>query len=114
MRVECQIDVDKKMPALLLIKIWSEESTCIRSHNILSKVHACSVTQSCLNLWQPHGGGMPGSSVYEISQARILEWVAISSSRGSSRPRGRTQVSCVSCIGRQILYYRATWEPHPS
>ena len=37
------------------------------------------------------------------SQAKILEWVAISSSRGSSRPRDQTQVSRVSCIGRWIL-----------
>ena len=41
-------------------------------------------------------------SVYGIFQARILEWVAISSSKGSSPPRDLTHVSCVSCIGRQI------------
>ena len=40
----------------------------------------------------------PGSSVYEIFQARILEWVAISSSEWSSQPRDRTHVSCVSCV----------------
>ena len=47
---------------------------------------------------------LPGSSVHGISQARILEWVAISSSRGSSQPRDRTWVSCIS---RQILYHLA-------
>ena len=47
----------------------------------------------------------PGSSVHGISQARILEWVAISYSRGSSWPRDWTWVSCVSCIGRQVLYH---------
>ena len=51
---------------------------------------------------------------WNFFQARILDWVAMSSSRGSSWPRDRTQVSC---IGRQILYYYATWEarpgPHP-
>ena len=41
---------------------------------------------------------LPGSSVHGISQARILEWVAISFSRGSSRPRDQTHVSCISCI----------------
>ena len=41
---------------------------------------------------------LPGSSVHGISQAGILEWVAISFSRASSRPRDRTHVSCVSCI----------------
>ena len=51
-----------------------------------------------------------GSSVHGILRARILEWVTISSSRGSSWPRDQTQVSCVSFIGRQILYHWATWE----
>ena len=54
------------------------------------------------NLWNLRSP--PGSSVHGLLQARILEWVAISSFRGSS------QVSCISCIGRQILYYGATWE----
>ena len=53
---------------------------------------------------------LPGSSVHGISQARILEWVVISFSRGSSQPRDGTQVSCVSCIVRQILYCCTTWE----
>ena len=45
-----------------------------------------------------------GSSVHGILQARILEWVAMPSSRGSSRPRDRTHVSYVSCIVRWVLY----------
>ena len=49
----------------------------------------------------PLGCSSPGSSVYGISQARRLEWVAVSFSRGSSPPRDQT---CVSCIGRRILY----------
>ena len=52
----------------------------------------------------------PGSSFHGISQARILEWVAISSSRGSSRPRDQTWVSCDSRNSRRILYHWATWE----
>ena len=51
----------------------------------------------------------PGSSVHGIFQARMMEWVAISYSEGSSRPRDQTHVSHVSCIGRQILYLWATW-----
>ena len=47
----------------------------------------------------------PGSSLHGILQARILKWVAMPSSRGSSPPRGRTHVSC---IGRRILYHWAT------
>ena len=45
------------------------------------------VTQSCPTLCDPVDSSLPGSSVHEILQARILEWVAISFSRGSSRPR---------------------------
>ena len=54
----------------------------------------------------------PGSSIHGISQARKLKWVAISFSRGSSRPRPMawTCISYVSCIGRQIVYPWATWK----
>ena len=48
---------------------------------------------------------LPGSSVHGILQTRILEWVAVSSSRGSSRTRDRTLVSYISCIGRRVLYH---------
>ena len=70
----------------------------------------CSVVQSCLTLYNPMDYSPPGSSINGIILPRILEWVAISSSRGSSWPRDQTQLSCVSCIGRQILYHCATWE----
>ena len=40
-----------------------------------------------------------------ILQARMLEWVAMPSSRGSSQPRDRTRVSYVSCLGRWALYH---------
>ena len=59
--------------------------------------YCCLVAQSCLTLHST----LPGSSVHGISQARILERVTISFSTESSRPRGPT---CVSCIGRWILY----------
>ena len=49
----------------------------------------------------------PCSSVHGISQGIILEWVAISFSRGSSQPRDQT---CISCIDRWILYHWATRE----
>ena len=47
------------------------------------------------------------SSIHGVLQARILEWVAISFSRGSSWPRDRT---CASHVGRWVLYHWATWE----
>ena len=52
----------------------------------------------------------PGSSVCRIFQARILAWFAIFSSRGSSQHREVTWASCVSYIGRWILYHCATWK----
>ena len=55
------------------------------------------VAQSCLTLCDPVDCSPPGSSIHGILQARILEWVAISFSRGSSPPRDRTQVSRISC-----------------
>ena len=56
------------------------------------------VTQSCPTLCDPMNCSLPGSSIHGILQARVLEWVAISFSRGSSRPRDRTWVSCI--VGR--------------
>ena len=52
--------------------------------------------QSCPTLCDPMDCSPPGSSVYGIFQARVLEWVAISFSRGSSQPRDRTQVPCTA------------------
>ena len=54
----------------------------------------------CPTLCDPMDCNLPGPSVYEILQARILEWVVIPFSRGSSQPRKQTWVSC-----RQILYH---------
>ena len=47
----------------------------------------------------------PDSSVHGILQARVLEWGAMPSSGGSSRPRDRIHISYVSCAGRQALYH---------
>ena len=73
-------------------------------------VCVCVCLLSCARLCDPMDCSPPGSSVWRISQARILEWVAISSGRGSSQPRDRTSVFCISYTGRRILYHCATWE----
>ena len=67
-------------------------------------VYACG--QSCPTPYNPMGYRPPGYSVHRVFQARILEWVAISYSRGSSWSRSWTCVSCVSWIGRWILYHQ--------
>ena len=59
--------------------------------------------QSCPALCNPVDCSSPGSSVHGILQPRMLEWVVVPSSRGSSQHRDRTLVSYVSCIGRRDL-----------
>ena len=54
------------------------------------------VAKLCLTLCDPMDGSLPGSSVHGILQARILKWVAMPFSRGSSRPRDWTWVSCIA------------------
>ena len=61
--------------------------------------------QSCLTLCDPMDCSPPGSTVHGTVHARILEWVAMPSFRGSSQPRDQTFVSCVSCIGTCVLYH---------
>ena len=61
--------------------------------------------QSMGSLRVGHDWATSGSSVHGILQTRILEWIAMPSSRGSSGPRDRTHNSHVSCIGRQVLYH---------
>ena len=54
------------------------------------------VIQLCPTLWDPMDRNLPGSSVHRILQAKILRWVAVSFSRGSSRPRDQSQVSYIA------------------
>ena len=63
-------------------------------------VCVCSVVSN--SLW-PHGLCPPGSSVHGIFPARILKWVAVSSSRESFLPWDQICIFCISCIDRQIL-----------
>ena len=70
----------------------------------IAHVHA-KLLQSCFSHTNPMDCSPPGSSVHGILQARILEWVAMPSSRRSSQPRDRTRVSYISCNGKQVLYH---------
>ena len=71
--------------------------------NLILIICCCLFAKLHLTLWDPMDCSPPGSSVHGILQARALEWVAESSSRGSSRPRDRTCIYYVSCTGRWIL-----------
>jgi len=82
---------------------WSD----LAAASVANAKVAHSVTQSCPTLCDPMDCRPSGSSVHWIIPARILKWVAISSSKGSSPPRDWTRVTY---IGRWILYHWATWE----
>ena len=87
------------------INRWTDKETVVHIYNGI--LRACWVTQSNPTLCNPMDCSLPVSSVHGIIQARILAWVSISHSRGSSWPRGR---SCMCCTSRWILYHCATWE----
>ena len=70
----------------------------------------CSVIQSCLTLCDPMDCSPPGSSVHGIFLARILEWVAISYSRGFSQPRDQTASLAYSALAGRLFTTRTTWE----
>ena len=92
---------------LICIQVSQETGKVIWYFHLSKNFPVCFDPQSlksCLTLGDPMGHSLPFFSVHEILQARILEWVAISSSRRSSQPGDRTLVSYVSCIGWQILY----------
>ena len=73
-------------------------------------MHTCSDAKSCLTLCDAMDSSPPGSSVHGILQARILEWVTISSSRGSSQHR-RLNPRCLCLLPWQAdLYHGATWD----
>ena len=81
--------VPEKMTSIHIIR------ACVRAKSL----------QSYPTLCNPMDHSPPGASVQEILQARTLEWAAMPSSRGSSRPRDQTHISSISCIVRQVLYY---------
>ena len=93
---------------------WEQSDDVRRYWNdALSPCHICCMhAQSCLALRDPMDCNPPGSSVHGIFQARILVWVAMPFSRGSSQTK-RIPISSVTCIGRQVLHQGTTWEVLP-
>ena len=87
--------------------MFTAAHTHIHTNGILLSHKQNEVTQLCLSLCDPVDCSLPGSSIHGILQARTLEWVAISFSRGSSQPRDRT---CVSCIAGRRFTLWATGE----
>ena len=70
--------------------------------DVFVEIDVCVHSQSCPALCNPMDCNLPGSSVHGILQARILEWGAMPSFRGSLGPRNQ---ACFSCTGRRALYH---------
>ena len=85
------------------VLLFSESSNHIVLESVL-------LIQSYPTLWDPVNYSLPGSSVHGVFQARVLEWIAISSSKGSSPPRDLTWVSC---LGRWFFTIWDTREASP-
>ena len=86
---------------------WVKLEPIIQSEVSQKEKHQYSISevaQSCLILCNPRDCSLSGSSVHGIFQARVLEWIGISFSRGSFRPRNQTLVSRIA--GR--CFYRLT------
>ena len=99
--IELEIAISTKQSPL---SVWTPWELKVQTQSVVVE------SLSCIWLFcDPMDCSPPGSSVHEILQARILEWIAISFSRGPSGPRDRTRIFC---IGRCILYYLATREAH--
>ena len=95
------------MRTLTVVRSYNSIRICFSASFSLYHCCFCLVIQSCPSLCDPMDCSPPGSSAHGISQARTLEWVAISFSRGSSQPRDQTL--CL-LLDRQILCHWATWE----
>ena len=87
-------------PAPSPVLSTSTDMTLIQVPTITYLKNEVKVSLSCVHLCNPMDYSPPGYSVHEILQARILEWVAISFSKESSKPRDQTWVSCIA--GRLI------------
>ena len=85
----------------------SHATWCSQKKKIIY-IYICIKTQLCLTLCEPIDGSPPGSSVHGILQARILDWVAMSSSRGSSQPRDRSRSPAVHAHSLHLSHQGST------
>ena len=99
-------------PALTSVHYWKNHS--FDYSNVCGQSTHAKSLQSCPTLCNPMDCSPPGSSVYEIVQARILEWVVMPFSRGSFQPTGTEPVSpCSSCIPGRFFYQGSHQESFP-
>ena len=114
----------ERQGAFKYLRNWEDEQnvqkcSCKKSRNYMGKLN-CSGALCMLscNLCNPVDYSSPGSSIHGIFQVKILQWIAISFSKGFSLSRDEIffffnfrslDVFCCFCIGRQILYHCTTW-----
>ena len=93
---------------------WLSIDACWKAPHSKISVNWCSISCVLSHVWlcDPMDCSPPSSSIHGIFQARILEWVDISSSRDLLHSGIEPMVSCVSCIGKRILYHWPTKEAH--
>ena len=97
--VHLQIDVFRVAMGNPLNLLASRDPSPLKSEDAAvcpKRDCCCLVAKLCPTLCDPMDCSPPGSSVHGISQATILEWVAISFSRGFSKPRDQTHISCLT------------------
>ena len=97
------VQANSRSPCLSLKDSTRHSDSCA-PHLVFCR-EGCVSAQLCLTLCDPMNCSLPGSFVHGILQARVLEWVAIPSSRGSFWSRDRTCISHVSFIGRWVLHH---------
>ena len=92
-----------KFPSAVCVKVQRKPTSPTNTISYLVLSCESEVAQSCPTLCDPMDRSPPGSSAHGIFQSRVLEWVAISFSRGSSQPRDQTRISRIE--GRCFLLY---------
>ena len=112
------------LPTINVINVFSSAFLLVLEHKLQWKVKVF-VAQSCMTLYNLMDCSLPGSSVREILQARILEWAAVPSSRGSSQPRVEPRSSALQASSlpseppdtdkiRVLMYYKIWYQAKKS
>ena len=101
------------LAVLTLVQYWQEYCHCVSWLWSWSCVTHAKSLHACLTLCDPMDWSPPGSSVHGILQPKILEWITMPSSRGSSQPRDQTHVSCGSSVAGKFFTAEPPGKPSP-
>ena len=106
LKYKVNVCIKKKIIGQVLVFPYLCQLLFPSQHFIMKLLGGGGGAQSCLTLCHATDCSPPGSSVPGTSQARILEWIFITYSKGSPRPRDGTHIFCISCVGKQTLYHQ--------